>query len=61
MRADGLNILIECLKFPQKKIYSSRDLSIKSFQETMPRYRRLELRSYLHIANNVEWTNNGKL
>ena len=61
MRAAGLDILVKCLKFPQAKSYSSRDLSIKSFQETMPRYRRLELRSYLHFANNVEGANNDKL
>ena len=39
---------------PQAKMYRSRDLSMKSFQETKSRDRLFELRNYLHFANNHE-------
>lgn len=50
----ALHILAGTLKFPRIHMYWDRALKVNVFQENMSRYRFFELRTNLHIVNNLE-------
>ncbi|XP_047111609.1 piggyBac transposable element-derived protein 3-like [Schistocerca piceifrons] len=50
----GLHILTGALKFPRLQMYWDTSLKVNVFWENMSRYRFLELRTNLHLVNNLE-------
>ncbi|CAK1595020.1 unnamed protein product [Parnassius mnemosyne] len=47
----GMQLLMGTLKYPQGKLYWTRDLCVPIIRDTMPRDRFFELRNYLHFVD----------
>ena len=57
----GLHIIIGCLnKFPRIRMYWSSVLGINAFLENMSKNRFFQLRTMLHLVNNLERPNSCK-
>lgn len=56
----GLHILMSCLRFPRVRMYWNQTVGMPIFRDTMPRDRFFQLRSNLHIVNNLEKTDECK-
>ncbi|GBL81298.1 hypothetical protein AVEN_143616-1 [Araneus ventricosus] len=53
IRLVGLHVWMGTLKFPQAKLYWSRNLSLECFSEAMTRDRFFTLRQNLHFVDNL--------
>uniref|UniRef100_A0A3B4CEN1 PiggyBac transposable element-derived protein domain-containing protein n=1 Tax=Pygocentrus nattereri TaxID=42514 RepID=A0A3B4CEN1_PYGNA len=50
----GLHLAMGVMKMPRVSMYWEAGMDIGIFQNTMPRYRFFQLRSHLHLVNNLE-------
>lgn len=50
----GLHLAMGVMKMPRVSMYWKAGMDIGIFQNTMPRNRFFQLRSHLHLVNNLE-------